>query len=61
MAAARYEEWDEELGRTVVFVTPTEQAAMPFAEFVECYCASCRGCIVEVPLDGCETAGIHQG
>ena len=61
MATARYEEWDEESGRAVVFVTPAEQAAMPFEEFVECYCASCRGCVVEVPLEGCQTAEIHLG
>lgn len=61
MAAARYEEWDEEPGRTVIFVTPAEQTAMPFEEFVGCCCASCQGCIVEVRLEGCQTAEIHLG
>ena len=61
MVAARDEEWDEESGRAVVFVTPAEQGAMPFEEFVECCCASCRGCIVEVPLEGYQTAEIHLG
>ena len=61
MATETYEELDAESGVIDVFVTPKEQETMAFEKFVECYCASCRGSVMEVPLDNCETEGIHLG
>lgn len=61
MATEMYQEVDDESGALDIFVTPKEQETMAFEKFAECYCASCRGSIMEVPLDGCETEGIHLG
>gem|GEM_PF-3595566 len=61
MAAEMYQEIDDESGTLDIFVTPKEQESMAFEKFVECYCAFCRGRVMEVPLSGCQTADLHLG
>lgn len=61
MATETYQEVDDESGALDIFVTPKEQKTMAFEKFVECYCASCRGSVMEVPLSGCQTAELHFG
>lgn len=61
IATEIYQEIDDESGTLDIFVTPKEQESMAFEKFVECYCAFCRGSVMEVPLSGCQTADLHLG